>query len=356
MSDQTPMENIQRAAKDWITLGELQNRALTALIHEIESTSSMVEENVGGLADEFQNLVQSANEQVSRFTEIITLMQNYEVDGERIDLTDVVSILDKTLTESVGRILEIAKNGVEMVYALDDVVVDVEHAERHIDEIEVINRQTNMLALNAKIEAARAGEAGKGFSVVADEVRELSSAINRVALNVREKVGSVSEGIKKSHEKLKHVANIDMSDNIAAKERVERMMSGLVQQNADLGYKLEANAEQSRIMNSKISNLITKFQFQDRARQQMEGIVGTLTILFNAVDKLKEMSAEFVDEDFTDLDIDEEWIINIINDCALGELRQRFAEKILLKSDSSERVVESIGAINDDDDDDIELF
>jgi hypothetical protein len=50
-----------------------------------------------------------------------------------------------------------------------------------IDEINEINSNTRMLALNARIEAARAGEAGAAFSVVAGEVQSLSEKTSNVA-------------------------------------------------------------------------------------------------------------------------------------------------------------------------------
>ena len=50
-----------------------------------------------------------------------------------------------------------------------------------IDEIHKITNGLRMLALNALIEAARAGENGRGFSVVAAEVREISSRVGAIA-------------------------------------------------------------------------------------------------------------------------------------------------------------------------------
>ncbi|MCV4286165.1 methyl-accepting chemotaxis protein [Pseudomonas capsici] len=54
-------------------------------------------------------------------------------------------------------------------------------ANRGVSDIQVITRQTRLLAINALIEAAHAGSAGKGFSVVAEEVKNISERVSRVA-------------------------------------------------------------------------------------------------------------------------------------------------------------------------------
>lgn len=54
-------------------------------------------------------------------------------------------------------------------------------AREKIEAIRGITGRTRILALNALIEAARAGEAGRGFSVVAGEVRDVSTEIEQVA-------------------------------------------------------------------------------------------------------------------------------------------------------------------------------
>ena len=103
-----------------------------------------------------------------------------------------------------------------------------------IDEINEINANTRMLALNARIEAARAGEAGAAFSVVAGEVQSLSEktsgVANELATKTRDSIDELTQiiGTSVRGTRLSDIAltNIDLIDRNLIRAILRRPLVG----------------------------------------------------------------------------------------------------------------------------------
>jgi len=89
-----------------------------------------------------------------------------------------------------------------------------------------IASQTNMLGLNAAIEAARAGESGRGFSVVAQEIRKMSSNSKDAVENIKQIVDAI---INMTHEMTQIIdkTNIIFEEQAAAAQEVSASIEEL---------------------------------------------------------------------------------------------------------------------------------
>lgn len=134
------------------------------------------------------------------------------------DKTDEVAETNAVMADSAGKVMAVSGQGAELMKKLVD---QSESALKMMNLIQensamlrdstvlirsilspmiAMNKQTNILALNASIEAVRAGAAGRGFNVIADEIRGLanqsSQSIASVSRITEEISGHIENTVK----------------------------------------------------------------------------------------------------------------------------------------------------------------
>ena len=313
----------------WKGLSKVQRKTFSCLCEELDIVSELIETNTSALSDRFNSIVAATNQQTEYIDGIVETAKMMTDDDNEKSLPNLVKYLDETLDSGIGKIVRLSKESIQMVYDLEEVTKRVQETEKLVQKVEEINSKSNLLALNAKIEAASAGDAGRGFSVVSDEMRELSQLINDVARNIKTKIGEVSTGINTSFKSLQGIANIDMSENITAKDNIDGMMGDLMAYNADFNQKLLESSQMSEKISRDISGLITGFQFQDRATQYLATIKKTLHSLDDFQSELENNEAvNSLEYDHADDEKFKVWIEKIIESFPLQEVKERFVKSL----------------------------
>ena len=142
--------------------------------------------------------------------------------------------------------------------------------------IDNISRQTTLLSLNASVEAARAGEAGKGFSVVAEEIRELST---QTAQALKE----TSSLIERSAETIQ--AGLDTANQTA---RTFQEISDLTGQYRDISCRLaDTVKEQTDAVNNAGGSLLALRNIADRNDEMAAQSLAQAEDLKNYVSQVK---------------------------------------------------------------------
>ena len=144
---------------------------------QLQSRTASSQEMTGDINTQVQNVASMINEMVSQTAESGKHAKTSSVDLESLVQT--------------ARTMADLSNEVEHI--LDAFKAEFETVKQETGTIDSISSQTNLLALNASIEAARAGEAGKGFSVVAEQIRKLST-------ETKDSSGQISEALSRLDE------------------------------------------------------------------------------------------------------------------------------------------------------------
>lgn len=144
---------------------------------QLQSRTASSQKMTGDINSQVQNVVSMINDMVS-----LTAESGKHAKTSSVDLESLVQ---------TARTMADLSNEVEHI--LDAFKAEFETVKQETGTIDSISSQTNLLALNASIEAARAGEAGKGFSVVAEQIRKLST-------ETKDSSGQISEALSRLDE------------------------------------------------------------------------------------------------------------------------------------------------------------
>lgn len=313
----------------WMSLADMQQRVIQALVSEIEHTSGFVEAEANVLSGRFQRLALSAEQQTRRVESLTNLAVGVEIAGETVPIERIAGLLEATLNDVVEKILMLSKDSMSMVYALGDLNANIVQVDQCMEQLNGINRTTNMLALNARIEAERAGGAGAAFRVVAQEIRELSKATATLAVSMQAELDAVKTGIAKGHATLQRVATIDMSENITAKDRLENLLQALVHRSASLTSIVSDAVREAELISSDVDGMVTGIQFQDRTRQRLEHVVDSLHVIDQALEEIKASTTAGVPDVDSDRVPDVAWVKKLLERFTLGEMRSRFVSRLL---------------------------
>jgi methyl-accepting chemotaxis protein len=317
-------EAVEAILGRWMELSQLERRAFAAMARELTATSSLIEHSAIDLSERFQILAENARAQVARVEAVTAAARSIDVGGEQIALSDATSFIEAVLVKVINTVLAVSKNAMRMVYALEDVAKEVEGADKCVAELHTINRQTRFLALNAAIEASRAGKNGAAFEVIAREIRDLSSETEKTVGAVSSRITSISGSVGRSHDVLREIATVDMSEHIIAKDRLDALLTGIVAQNADFTSILTETADASAALSATIAPLVMGLQFQDRTSQYLAHVIEALGTLGEAGDALREATHATAPEVFNDSEVDQALLERLVEKQTLGAVRKRF--------------------------------
>ncbi|MFA9379273.1 MAG: methyl-accepting chemotaxis protein [Lachnotalea sp.] len=172
------------------------------VLHIQEKIEQLMEEEV-----EVSKYMDDLTHTFTQISDVNTMITNVnqdfiEFNSHANHINEIIDRSDAVIVKTESNAKELAENIHGTNAQLDSIVEVFRQLEKDFGNIQNMSNgitgiasKTNLLALNASIEAARAGEAGRGFSVVAEQIRELSTSTKKMVDGIDESIQALLESI-----------------------------------------------------------------------------------------------------------------------------------------------------------------
>ncbi|MBI1275209.1 hypothetical protein GC177_04480 [bacterium] len=297
------------------------------LKEEIPSIATQ-DEQTASLDSQFKRITEDTREYRERLQLLTQKAGTLELDGRTISLEEFGRLFNRSLNDSVDKIVNISKMAMKMVFTMQDAISNLAGTHELIANIQKITRQTRLLALNANIEAERAGVAGKSFAVVAEEVKAVALDIAKLSTNMQQKIGRVHESVTNGFALLQTVATTDLSENVTSKNQLDQLLESMVERNETLRDMLETmNAQSAGLMKSMEAVTITPDNDQHRQRtlEQCMRAIGHVSACFQNV---MRHAPERFSQSLSTRNVSMEYAESLMDGLRTGNVKQQMASHL----------------------------
>lgn len=250
-------------------LVETQQTLLHDVVDEIAQARGLLEDAVPELGDLFVQLEDHAKRQQAVMAPFI---QSHTDESVSTTYRQMVQDVSDLMGQFVDTIVDMSRMSVELVDVMHQISGETSQIFNLLTDMDGITSQTNLLAINAAIEAARAGEAGRGFAVVASEVQNLSARAEEFNEKIRATVTSTQSLVDNAESSINNMASQDMNFSLQSKKSVERLMDEVQDLDEARTSSIQDLSRLSEQMDSDVSAIVTKMQFQDLVTQLLQRV------------------------------------------------------------------------------------
>ncbi|HEY9729026.1 MAG TPA: GAF domain-containing protein, partial [Chroococcales cyanobacterium] len=239
------------------TIADAYNNTLQSLreiVKQVQEASKQVAQtsqdsatSIADLAGLAQHQFQSLENAIAQIQTMVNATQAVDSSAQQVEVAvqqanQTVRDGDAAMNRTVDGILSIRETVAETSKRLKRLSESSQKVSRVVNLISNFTTQTQLLALNASIEATRAGEYGRGFVVVADEVRSLArqsadatAEIEQLVQEIQEGTAEVSNAMETGIQQVAQGTNLvtdtrqRLNEIVAATTQISQLVKGITE-------------------------------------------------------------------------------------------------------------------------------